>query len=60
MEDKEEKNRININNKDLFPNGDKIDNFFFKSNLPDINKYQKYYINDFCIPNITFSSFTQT
>ena len=53
MEDKEEKNKININNKDLFPNGDKIDNFFFKSNLPDINKYQKYYINDFCIPNIT-------
>ena len=43
---------INIGNKDLFPNGSKIDKWFSDSNIPDINKFKKYYINDYCTPNI--------
>ena len=46
------KGNINIDNKDLFPNGSKIDKWFSDINFPDINKYKIYYLNDYCTPNI--------
>ena len=42
----------NKDKKDLFPDGSKIDKWFYETTLPDINKYKKYYINDYCLPNI--------
>ena len=47
------KDNINIDNKDLFPDNTKIDEWFKTTTVPDIKNFKQYYINDYCTPNIT-------
>ena len=49
----EKKDNINLDNKDLFPDNTKIDEWFKTTTVPDIKNFKQYYINDYCTPNIT-------
>ena len=42
----------NFSDKDSFPNKTKIDKWFFDIGLPNLNQIKKYYLNDYCNPNI--------
>ena len=47
------KDDTNINLKEMFPDKTKIDKWFYDTTIPDINKYKKYYIDEYCTPNTT-------
>ena len=47
------KDETNINLKEIFPDKTKIDKWFYDATIPNIDKYKKYYIDEYCTPNIT-------
>ena len=41
------------NETNMFPDKTEIDTWFYDTTIPNINKYKKYYIDDYYTPNIT-------